>query len=441
MNKHGNRAAGLLLSGLVWGCVHGLPHEPFPWDDEAPIVTARRVDVLEAEAAVARFLRARGAFGVPVGACMGSARAYEMFTSETPDAYQVFVRHNPTLCDAPPDQEVPPPVELGPDGGPAEYAVSKKDLRIISVRLRGDKAKAPGLKAADASEVPGTPPGTVRPSQAADAGGPWTEGDLPEGGDILPRWQLPDTYHARARPLGPPPPDGGAPATRILPEAAPAASALAFTTAALRVTAGACAGPVRVETRDSGGSPVAAAAPLEVDLVAVPPSAVFFSDARCTTALPGATVGAGSSGAEVYFRATQAGPLQIGASAAALASDTQTHTVDPGRAVSLIFTTPPHVVARGVCSSAVTAQARDALDNPASVPAQASVQLVATPKGSVTFYQRPGCQGAKVTRTSIPAHGDSTSFYFKSRLPRRVTIAVGLGSDYASQEAVITPGR
>lgn len=221
MKKYGNRMAVLLLLGLMLGCVHSIPHEPFSWDDDAPIVKARRVDILEAEAAVIRFLRARGAFSAPKDSCTGSARAYETFTSETDAAYQVFVRHNPNLCDFPSGEEVPPPTELGPDGGPAEYAVSKEDLHIISVRFRGDKPKAATGPAAGASELQEAPPDAGLP-EAVDAGGPPTDslpltsspdGGFPTDGELLPRWQLPDTYNTRVRPLGHPLPDGGLPAT------------------------------------------------------------------------------------------------------------------------------------------------------------------------------------------------------------------------------------
>lgn len=219
MKKYGNKTAILLLYGLICGCVHGISHEPFPWDDDAPIVKARRVDILEAEAAVIRFLRARGAFSALMDSCTSSTRAYEIFTSETDDAYQVFVRHNPNLCDSPPHEEVHPPTKLGPDGGPAEYAVSKKDLHIISVRFRGDKPKAARGEAVDANESQDAPPDAGAP-EAADAGVPPTDSlpltsspdaGFPIDGELLPRWQLPDTYTTRMRRLGQALPDGGLP--------------------------------------------------------------------------------------------------------------------------------------------------------------------------------------------------------------------------------------
>jgi hypothetical protein len=86
-------------------------------------------------------------------------------------------------------------------------------------------------------------------------------------------------------------------------------------------------------------------------------------------------------------------------------------------------------------------QSRDAFDNPASVPAETSLQLVATPKRGVTFYARPGCKGAPITRASIPASGDSASFYFKVQAPQTVNIAATLGAVTASQDVVIASAR
>ena len=137
----------------------------------------------------------------------------------------------------------------------------------------------------------------------------------------------------------------------------------------------------------------------------------------------------------------QVGPLQIAASAAEFSGVSQTHTVTPARAVAVAFTTPPQSVATGTCSSAVTVQARDAFDNPASVPATTSVQLLATPAGGVTFHERPDCKGAAITWATLPATTDSAIFYFKGRRPRTVSIAATLGTITVTQDTVLTPAR
>jgi hypothetical protein len=225
------------------------------------------------------------------------------------------------------------------------------------------------------------------------------------------------------------------------PAPPPSASVLAFTSSSLSTTAGACAGPVSVEIRESSRDPKPLAEPLTLKWAAVPASAVFFSDAKCTTAVASIEMAAKTSSAEIYFRAVQVGPLQITASAKGLSDATQTHAVGPARAVAVAFTTPPQNVAADTCSSVVTVQTRDAFDNPASVLVETPVQLLAAPKSGVTFYARPDCKGAPVTSTSIPASGNSASFYFQGRLPRTVNLAATLGAVTASQDVVITSAR
>jgi hypothetical protein len=353
------------------------PREPYLWRDDIPPVGVHRADVARAEARVVEYLLASGTMGPEEVSCGNSPRAYRVVTTETENAYEVRVGYRPGLCNQAPEDPTLPPHE-GIYEAPMEFAVSKKDFHIIRERLfRGD----------------------------------------------------PYVPMKRA----PPEPDP------VLP---PFASALAFTTASLSTTAGACTGPVAVETREeeTSGRKVLAD-PVTLKWAAVPASAVFFSDATCTTALASVDMPAKTSSAEVYFRAVQAGPLQITASAEGLSDASQTYTVGPGRAVAIAFSTPAQNIAPGTCSSAVTLQPRDAFDNPASVPAETSVELLATPKGGVTFYARSDCKGAPITSASIPAGGDSASFYFKGRLPRTVTIAATLGVVTASQELVIAPAK
>jgi hypothetical protein len=221
----------------------------------------------------------------------------------------------------------------------------------------------------------------------------------------------------------------------------PAPSALAFTTPSSGVSVGACTGPVGVETREPSGARKVLADPVTINWAAIPPSAVFFSDAKCTTALTGTRIDAKASSAEIYFRASQVGPLQITVSATGLTGASQTYSVEPARAMALAFTTPPQTVAKGTCSSAITLQAKDAFDNPASVAAETPIQLVAKPTGGVSFYAHPDCTGTAATAASIPANGNSTSFYLKGRRAGTVAISATLAAGSASQDAVITSDR
>ena len=207
MRPSGNKTALLLLSGLLCTCVHLPPHDPFLWDEDAPVVKAQRVDVLEAEAVVIRYLRSLGWFSAPASTCDGSARAYELLTSETPEAYQVVIIENPNLCDVPPDVEVDPPGALRGEG-PTEYAVSKKDLHIIRKRFRGDEFKAAwkesrkqearkeSLEFLDA----GYPPEPNRCSAALERMYP--DGGFPKDGVLIRRSDFPDCFHDVEMPAG-----------------------------------------------------------------------------------------------------------------------------------------------------------------------------------------------------------------------------------------------
>jgi hypothetical protein len=260
-----------------------------------------------------------------------------------------------------------------------EFAVSKKDFHIIRVRLAGD----------DAVERPSTP--------------------APEPKD------LPPLHEADER-------------------------TLAFTTPSLSVPLGSCAGPVGLETRNHSGARAPVTQPVTISLTATPPSAAFFADAKCTTALTSIDLAEGASGAELYFRSMQVGPLRISASAPSMPEDSQTETVQPARAAAVAFTTPPQTVAKGLCSGAVTVQARDAFDNPATVTTATAVQLGATPAGNVTFHARADCTGSPITRSDIPAGGDSATFYFKGRRPQAVTVTAQLDTGGASQnESIASP--
>lgn len=207
MRPSGNKTALLLLSGLVCTCVHGPPREPFLWDDDAPLVKAQRVDVLEAEAVVIRFMRAHGAFSAPAGICVTSSRAYELSTSETAEAYQVFVLWNPNLCDAPPGVEVDPPLSLGYEG-PAEYAVSKKDLHIISMRFSGDEFKAAWKEESRKQSLAfldaGFPQAPDAGAETADSSplSSYPDGGIPQRAWLVKRSELPDTFYNRDLPAG-----------------------------------------------------------------------------------------------------------------------------------------------------------------------------------------------------------------------------------------------
>jgi len=185
-----------LLSGLLCACVHAPPREPYIWDDDAPLVKAKRVDVVEAEAVVVRFMGAPGAFSVPASDCKYSTRAFELFTTETAEAYQVWVNWNPNLCDAPPDVEVEPFLSPWYEG-PAEYAVSKKDLHIIRMRIRSDEYKSARKEESRKESLGFLDAGYPPPSNDCDAA---LERKYPDGGlskdGLISRSEFPECFRA-----------------------------------------------------------------------------------------------------------------------------------------------------------------------------------------------------------------------------------------------------
>jgi len=218
-------------------------------------------------------------------------------------------------------------------------------------------------------------------------------------------------------------------------------AALAFTSAAQLVTAGACSAPVRVEVEDAFGNPTAVSLATAVTLSASPASGfAFFSDGNCTSAVTGVNVAAGASFSGFFFRGTVAGAVAISGSSLPLTSAGQSETIAAGPASTLAFSTTPQVLAAGGCSSAATVQARDAFGNPANVSTSTTVALSASPSAGFLLFAGTGCAppGASV---SIPAGADSVSFSFGGTTAGGVTVSAtttSLGS--ASQTEAILAG-
>ena len=374
------------------GCAT-IPREPYVWRDDKPVIGVHRADVARAEGRVIEYLVSSGMLNHPEQGCEGSARACEVITVETETAYQVYLIPRPGLCDqAPEDTNLPAP--WASEGPPIEFAVSKKDFHIMRERWWGNEYYI------EMPSAPSEPP---------------------------PKGLLEHTA---------PSPEATGP-NRLRFAAVRGAIPKIFKSS-LWVPVGDCVGPVRFET-DSGWAPRAVTAPVTVNLAASPPSAEFFSDVTCTTAVTSVEVRAGADEAQFYFRPTQVGQLRISAAANGLRGDFEGYDVEAGPPVALDFITPPQTVAEDTCSKPVAVQLQDALGNRARVKVETSLQLLVTPPGSVAFYAEPGCTGAAITTTSIPANGDSAIFFFKGRVARKAAITAALGAASVGQDEVITP--
>ena len=382
------REYGVLI--LVFGCAT-TPREPYVWREDKPPVGVHRADVARAEGRVMEYLASSGGLDLP--GCRGR-RDYQVITVETETAYEVFLIPRPGLCDqAPEDTNVPAPWPW--EGPPTEFAVSKKDFHIIRERWRGD----------DYIEMPSAP-SEPPPKWPLEHTEPTLKAKVPSR-----------LRFAAMRDLIPP-----------------------LFKSSFRVPVGDCVGPVRVETQAGGGAQTVTAA-VTVNLTATPPSAEFFSDAICTTAVTSVDVRAGADEAKFYFRPAQVGQLRISASADGLRGDFEGYDVEAGPPVALGFITPPQTVIEDTCSKPLAVQLQDAFGNRARVEVETSLQLLATPPGSVNFYAEPGCTGAAMTAASIPANGDSAVFFFKGRVARTAAITAALGAASVGQDEVIAPAQ
>ncbi|MBI3184175.1 MAG: putative metal-binding motif-containing protein [Myxococcales bacterium] len=204
-------------------------------------------------------------------------------------------------------------------------------------------------------------------------------------------------------------------------------SQLAFASPAYTAVAGACAGPLTIDARDTYGnsSPLPAATP--VSLAALPAAGfTFYLDAGCTTSATSVTIAAGSSSANFYFAGTQAGAVDVTASEATLGSVTQQQTVTPGSPSRLAFTSGAQAVPAGGCSALVGIRSEDNLGNPSPVGAATTVSLTSSAASGFVFFSDPGCT-ASIGSVTIPLGGTAASFYFKGTVAEPVTVTASAG--------------
>lgn len=218
-------------------------------------------------------------------------------------------------------------------------------------------------------------------------------------------------------------------------------AALAFTTPAQLVTAGACSAPVTVEVEDAFGNPAAVTSATPVNLSAAPPSGFTFSaSSSCAGAVTAVNVPIGASSAVFYFRSTAAGAVTISGSSSPLTSASQSETIAAGPASALAFSSAPQTVTAGLCSAAATVQARDALGNPVNVSNNTTVTLSASPSAGFQLFAASNCT-SPITSVSILAGANSASFYFRGTTAGGVTVSATTASvGSALQGETIAPG-
>ncbi len=157
---------------------------------------------------------------------------------------------------------------------------------------------------------------------------------------------------------------------------------LAPTAGPLSVAAGSC-NPVTVQARDQSGAAANVTASIILGLTSSSAGNTFHSDASCAgLALTSATMTAPANTHTVYFRDTTVGTPTVTISAPGFASILQTHTINPGPAARLVFTTAPLTVTAGACSAPAGIGVQDSFGNPAIVTPAVTVSLAS---GSATL--------------------------------------------------------
>lgn len=141
-------------------------------------------------------------------------------------------------------------------------------------------------------------------------------------------------------------------------------------------------------------------------------SAVFYSDAACTTTLSSWNAASGTNSVSGYMRKTTVGSSTITASSTGMASGTASITITLGAAQRIIFSSPPAVPYAAATCQAYTLQSRDSLNNNASpVTSDTVVTLSGNSDGS--FYSNSTCTaGNEITSTTLTNGSSSRVVYY-----------------------------
>lgn len=232
---------------------------------------------------------------------------------------------------------------------------------------------------------------------------------------------------------------GLTPASQGLTVTAGAPASLAFTSAPLTATAGACSAAATVQVQDAFGNPVTLGSPLPVALTTSGVAVTLYTGA-CTMAATQVTVPAGGSSASFTLRGTVAGTTTVTATAAGLTPGVQVESVTPAPPDRLVFVTAPQTLAAGACSAVATVEARDPFGNASPVTSATSVALTAAPATGFGFFTAAGCT-TSTSAVTLGAGAAQTSLSFRGTSAGAVVVtAQAAGFADATQTETVTPG-
>ncbi len=209
-------------------------------------------------------------------------------------------------------------------------------------------------------------------------------------------------------------------ATQLITVTPAAADHLTVVSAPQTTLVGACSALATFEVRDAFSNTSSVVTDTVVTLMSTSSTARFFFDASCTTAITSSTIVAAGSQGTFFFSDTTAGTADVRVAAASLLSGSQAEVFTPGAAVGLGFSTPARTVVAGVCSEAVTLEARDSLNNPTTVATARALALVSSSSG-LRFFSDSGCT-TPITTAGLAAGAGSVTVYVRDSLAGSSTL-------------------
>ncbi|MBI3180968.1 MAG: hypothetical protein HYZ28_02360 [Myxococcales bacterium] len=210
---------------------------------------------------------------------------------------------------------------------------------------------------------------------------------------------------------------------------------LAFTTQPFSSRAGACAGPLTVESRDQFQNPSAPSGATQVKLESTSLGATFYSDQGCTASIAEVTLSQSASKASFYFVDTKAGsPNLIVGAGAALAGASQQQTINGGVEKKLVFLSSAQTIAAGSCSAATAIGLEDAYGNSTVASGPLTVSLTSLSTGTLEFFSSASC-ATKVTSVPIAAGAGQATFHWRDSAVGSPTITVSATGLTGAQQA------
>ncbi len=221
------------------------------------------------------------------------------------------------------------------------------------------------------------------------------------------------------------------------------ATKVVFSSSPYSTVAGVCSAMVTIQSADTYGNASAVGANKTVNLTdsgtVSDGSFAFYSDSNCGTPITSVVILSGQTTANFYYKGPKARTVTLTAGGGGLSNGTQDHTIIPGSATSLVFTTSAQPLLAGTCAVATVAS-RDAFGNPA-----ADALTVNLSGSTLTeFFTDSGCT-TSTNSVSISAGNSSANFYFKGYVgginataPLTLTAASGSLTP-ATQDETITP--